>query len=148
MGKDTIVISGFPAVGKSYLFKNKKLDVLDSDSSKFSWIKKGERNPDFPNNYIKHIKENIGKVDVILVSSHKDVRDALVANDIDFILVYPDKSLKEEYLKRYEERGSPKEFIDMIDKNWNGFIDELDEQKGCEKIKLKEGQYLSDVIEL
>ena len=35
-----------------------------------------ERNPNFPNNYIEHIKENIGKVDYIFVSSHLVVRQA------------------------------------------------------------------------
>lgn len=35
--KDTMVISGFPGIGKSYFFrKNKDKIVLDSDSSKFS----------------------------------------------------------------------------------------------------------------
>lgn len=35
--KDTLIISGFPGVGKSY-FKNNnsKLTILDSDSSNFS----------------------------------------------------------------------------------------------------------------
>lgn len=56
---------------------------LDSDSSNFSWVKDEngnntkERNPEFPKNYIEHIKSNIGKVDVIFVSSHKVVREAL-----------------------------------------------------------------------
>lgn len=84
-----IVISGFPGIGKSYMYNNMKdLKILDSDSSKFSWVKDEEgkntkeRNPDFPNNYIKHIKDNMDSSDIILVSSHKVVRDALKDNDI------------------------------------------------------------------
>jgi len=112
--KKTLVISGFPGIGKSHFFrKNKDKVVLDSDSSKFSWIEKGIRHPDFPNNYIKYIKENlayinplgVGKADIILVSSHKNVRDALVENDIPFTLVYPSRDIKEEYLQRYKDRG-------------------------------------------
>ena len=74
------IISGFPAIGKSFLSKQNLIKVLDSDSSTYSWIiENGEkiRNKNFPNNYLEHIKENIGKVDVILVSSHKDVRQIL-----------------------------------------------------------------------
>jgi len=33
--KPTILISAFPGTGKSYFYKNTKLKVLDSDSSKF-----------------------------------------------------------------------------------------------------------------
>lgn len=147
--KDTLVISAFPGTGKSFITKNnnkKDFVVLDSDSSEYSWFKKGERNPDFPNNYIKHIKENLGKADIIMVSSHKDVRDALVKNNIDFTLVYPDKSLKDEYIKRYQERGNDEKFIETLDKNWNNWIEELENQTGCKKIVLKSGQFLSDVI--
>lgn len=64
--KNTIVISAFPACGKSYKVKNyngKPYTMLDSDSSNFSWIKDElgnntkVRNPDFPSNYIQHIKK-------------------------------------------------------------------------------------------
>ncbi|MCH7928756.1 MAG: hypothetical protein IID03_12385, partial [Candidatus Dadabacteria bacterium] len=96
--KNTLVISAFPATGKSY-FKNRVgKNVLDSDSSKFSWLKKGVRHPDFPDNYIQHIKDNLGKVDIILVSSHKIVREALVKNGIQFVLMYPNRKLKYEYV--------------------------------------------------
>jgi hypothetical protein len=142
----TKVISGFPGVGKSHFHKNNPdLIILDSDSSSFSWVEKGVRNPDFPNNYIRHIKENLGKVNVILLSSHKQVRDALRENDIGYTMVYPDKSLKHEYLSRYKGRGSDENFLGMIDKNWDGFIDELETEEYPIKITLKEGQYLQDV---
>ena len=81
-----------------------------------------------------------------MVSSHKEVRDALVENGIEFTLVYPDKSIKDEYIQRYIDRGSPDSFINLLTKNWELWIDELDNQIGCDKIKLKEGEYLSDVL--
>lgn len=150
--KNTKIISAFPGVGKSYIFNNyndKNNVALDSDSTDFSWLddKKTTRNPDFPNNYIQHIKENIGKVDCIMISSHKVVRDTLVENKVHFTLVYPEKELKDEYLKRYKERGNDEKFIEMINKNWDNFINELDNQIGCVKIKLKQGEYLSDVYD-
>jgi len=56
----TRIISAFPGTGKSYYHNKHKETTLDSDSSNFSLVvENGEkkRNPDFPENYIKHIKE-------------------------------------------------------------------------------------------
>ena len=138
------IISAFPGVGKSYFYQNTNMKVLDSDSSKYSW-KNGLRNPDFPNNYMIHIKENLS-VDIILVSSHEVVRNALINEGLEYTLVFPQKELKEEYINRFKKRGSPESFIDLLSKNWNNWISELEEQQGCYKIKLKQGQYLSDIL--
>lgn len=135
----TLIVSAFPGTGKSHLFNNTKLNILDSDSSKFDKSK-------FPENYIAHIKENIGKVDVILVSSHEEVRNALVKNKIKFLLVYPNKSLKSEYVDRYKERGSNEKFIEKISDNWNNWIDELENQTSCEKIVLNSNEFITDVV--
>jgi len=144
-----IIISGFPGIGKSHFFRmmeNSGKKVLDSDSSSFSWIEKGVRNPDFPNNYIKHIKENIGKVDIILVSSHNVVRDALVENNILFFLVYPSRDIKDEYIDRYIQRGSDGAFVKLLNDNWDNFISDCENQKGCKHIIINRGEYLSDKV--
>lgn len=135
-----VLISAFPGTGKSYFYeKNKDKGVLDSDSSKFD-------KSYFPENYIKHIKEKRETAKVILISSHKLVRDALVSEGLTFNLVYPDRSLKEEYIKRYMERGSPQGFIDLVKSNWDSWIDELENQSGCKKFVLQSGQYITDLI--
>jgi hypothetical protein len=139
---DTMLISAFPGCGKSHLFRNnKEIDIIDSDSSTFD-------KSDFPSNYIEHIKENIGKRDVILISSHKEVRDALVEEGLDFLLVYPKSTIKEEYIQRYIERGNDEKFVELLEKNWDMWLDELEDQKMCSKLLLNEGEYLSDVISL
>jgi hypothetical protein len=140
--KATMVISAFPGCGKSHLFRNKgDMKILDSDSSTFD-------KSQFPQNYIEHIKSNIGDADIILVSSHKEVRDALVDKGINFTLVYPNMDIKDEYIQRYIDRGNDGKFVDLLKQNWENWIEELEHQSGCEKIKLDRGQYLSDVIEL
>jgi hypothetical protein len=137
----TKIISAFPGTGKSFYHKKFPNDTLDSDSSNFSWIKDEvgnntkERNPEFPKNYIEHIKSNIGKYKYIFVSSHKEVRDALLESFIFFYIVYPDKGRKEEFIKRYKERGNPEGFIKLVSDNWESWINELSSlDKGCEKI--------------
>lgn len=145
--KKTIVISAFPASGKTYacdLLTKEGYKVLDIDSSKFSWLSSKEsqviaykncdintvkytlRNPEFPQNYINHIKKNIGKVDYIFVSSHKEVRDALIENNIPFSVAYPNKDFKAEWIGRCFLRGSEYAFCNTLAKNWDKLLDEIE----------------------
>lgn len=173
--KKTKIISAFPACGKTYAFEKLNengYEILDSDSSKFSWMdvvdkiyemkNRGKKNykeryikvrsPEFPSNYIKHIKENIGKVDYIFVSSHKEVRDALLENGIYFTLVYPDRSMKAEWVGRCFLRGSGEKFCQIIADNWDKWINEMEEVE-CDKWILGDKEsidryyYLGELVE-
>jgi hypothetical protein len=148
----TTVISGFPGVGKTE-YKNSQFDkgnmVLDSDSSYFSWFEdvdgNKERNPDFPNNYMRYIDHYIGTADVILVSSHQNVRDALVEKGIFFYLVYPEITNKDEYIQRYVDRGSDETFVNMLDQQWETFVNACETQVGCSRHELEPNEFLSDI---
>lgn len=114
----TKIICGFPGVGKTHFYKNyNKLDIKDSDSSKFSHID-GKKNSQFPENYINHIERTKDAHDYILVSTHPEVIQELLDRELDPILVYPKRESKEKYLKLYKERGSSKEFIEKINKEF------------------------------
>jgi hypothetical protein len=139
----TKIISAFPGTGKSYYHNKYKETTLDSDSSNFSWIKDNEgnntnqRNPEFPRNYINHIKENIGKYKYIFVSSHKEVRDALLNECLFFYLVYPDDRRKDEFIQRYKNRGNDENFIKLVSNNWEEWLKELwFLEDGCKKIEM------------
>jgi hypothetical protein len=125
------IISAFPGTGKSYYHNKFPDSTLDSDSSNFSWIKDANgantkvRNPEFPKNYINHIKQNIGKYEFIFVSSHKEVRDALLAECLFFYLVYPSEDRKDEFIKRYKNRGNDESFIQLVSDNWDGWMREI-----------------------
>ncbi|MBI3036666.1 hypothetical protein HYY73_02830 [Candidatus Woesearchaeota archaeon] len=142
----TQVILAFPGTGKTYFQQHTPLRVLDSDSSKFSWSSEGVRNPDFPGNYVAHIRESMGIADIVLVSSHAPVRDALVREGIPYTLVFPYRNLKDEYIERFRQRGSSEAFVDQVAKNWDGWISELEQQVGCTPVRLSAGQYLSDLF--
>lgn len=149
--KNTKIISAFPACGKSYFTKNNnKYTCLDSDSSQFSWkIENGEkvRNPDFPSNYIKHIKENIGKVDFIFVSSHLQVRQALEKANIDYITIYPDTTQKYVWLERMKQRGNDEAFIKFQSKNWDKFTKEIDNEPHGSKIyRINGNEYVENIL--
>lgn len=149
---ETLIISAFPGTGKTALTHYKGLNILDSDSSKFD-------KADFPDNYIKHIKEKADlydsdipvlkpSVDIICVSSHKAVREALEADRIHYTLVYPYLESKEEYLDRYRKRGSSEAFITLLDSNWKPWLSECCSQKKCTHYRLLPGQFLSDTVGL
>lgn len=159
-----LVISAFPAVGKSTIFKEAAerglkpahvlfndfdkeyqiqvpagdgIPVFDSDSSKFD-------KAFFPTNYVQHIKNTLEALDdvIILVSSHEQVREMMRSQGIDYVLAYPQRELKEEYIQRYKDRGNAEGFIGMMENSWNKFIDSCEEDPTETKIVLGEGEFL------
>jgi len=139
----TRIVSAFPGTGKTYYTHGDYVPqgfAADSDSSRFS------RNELFPFNYVDHIKSCIGVNQFVFVSTHKLIREALFREKLPFTLVYPDRSLRHEYIKRYYERGSHYEFIDLLNKNWDTWLDDLQAQRGCDHIVLGSNQFISNVM--
>jgi hypothetical protein len=170
---NTKIFSVFPACGKTWLYdyqENYDLKILDSDSSQFSWMyvvdekhefkNRGKknykeqyikvRNPEFPANYIKHIKENFGKYDYIFVSSHASVREALDKEGIDFTIVYPKSCCKAEWIGRCfirEKNGETGCSAEIMYNNWEQWINECFETGISHKeIVLKSREHLSDYL--
>ena len=148
-----IVICAFPGCGKSVYYslnsiyeghKNGK-KILDSDSSLFSWIydnngnKTSERNPEFPSNYVQHIKNNLNSQDIIFVSSHILVRKALRDAGITYINIYPEDTIAnmKEWRNRFISRGNSQSFIDIVMTNWSNWIQDMDkDESAIRRIKL------------
>ena len=151
---NTKIYSIFPACGKTWLFEHQEdygLKILDSDSSHFSWVYINgvkERNPNFPDNYIEHIKSKIGKYDYIFVSSHASVREALDKEGIDFTIVYPAQSCKAEWIGRCfirEKNGESGCGAEVMYNNWEQWVSECYEAgANHEEITLLSREYLSD----
>lgn len=148
----TRIVSVFPACGKTHMYWNSKdYIVADSDSSKFSWIEveggAKERNPDFPNNYIEHIKSLIGEFDYIFVSSHEEVRKALEKEGLHYSLVLPDISLRNEWIGRCFVRGNDYKFMAVLCAKWDEWLNpvkiaqDFNHDAVC---YLGQGEYLSD----
>lgn len=144
----SIVISAFLGTGKTYFTANapEGVRVADSDSSQFSWAAPKVRHPEWPANYMQHVQGLIDNgVDFILVSSHKEVRDALRAAGIPFVAVFPMSSLKADYLERYRHRGSPEAFVNLLSSKWSEWTCLTD--VGTPRVLLLgKGEHLADVI--
>lgn len=152
-----IIISAFPGCGKTYYYNHRKVykrHCLDSDSSEYSWIisenNEKIRNPEFPNNYIEHIKSCIDMCDVIFVSSHKEVRDALTNAGLKYFIVYPTRSMKHKWLQRLRDRETGlnnASFVNMINEKWDSFINDCaDDKFGINVILTESTPYLSHSV--
>jgi hypothetical protein len=76
------------------------------------------------------------------------VRQALIDAGIPFILVYPLRYLKNDYIARYKARGNDDAFIKMMESKFESFIDECDKTATnplVTAVRLGRGQYLSSI---
>ncbi len=154
----TIIISAFPGMGKSYTANHlSQYKMLDLESSDYSWIKTNQgkiRNPVFPQNYIKTIKNLIFQnlYQIIFISSHKIVRQQLQKNKIQYYFIYPDIFLKDEYIERFKQRGNDQQFIKLLEQNWESWITQIQKEqyiKYCCKIKiLQKNFYLNNFLSI
>ena len=138
----TKIVSGFPAIGKSYIAKRFPTVVRDLESSDYHWLKdpktgdwkldeEGKKipNPEWPNNYIQDIKvlERSGMYRSVMVSSHVLVRTEMAKAGIKYTNLLPENTpvMKNIILERCKFRNSPPEFIENLDKNWDEYINSL-----------------------
>lgn len=76
------------------------------------------------------------------------ILDFLEADHIPYTIVYPEKDLKDEYERRYRDRGNTEGFLDVFIGQWDDWIKSLEKRNTpfVKHIVLQRGQYLSDVV--
>lgn len=125
------VVAGFPGVGKTFYSTRLCPDhsTMDSDSSRFCT----------EDEYLDHIRDAIAyqRTKTLFVSTHPFVLDGLLrfqqAGDLPevaYYLIYPQYCCKREYLERYQQRGSPSNFIQLIDEFWYPWLFGLHQRPG------------------
>jgi hypothetical protein len=147
-----VIISAFIASGKTWLTAHSKslsisgYKVLDLDSTMFPKVD-GQRTSGFKEAYIAKVKQSIAPNTIILLSTHEEIRSALVEEGLNFALVYPPEDLKEEWMGRLHARSSPQSLVDIVHRNWSSMLGECADQGGCTQFVLQRGQYLSDIMD-
>lgn len=148
-----MVISGFPGIGKTFYSKH-NYDQIDLDSTQFSKLRNGERNPNFPDNYIEGLKKILHKYNIIFVSSHKETREQLQKNNISYNIICPDiekEGNKELFMKRYKTRKhhtNREQFVKLMENNFEKFTYDLLSDENADNIitiDLNE-EMLTDII--
>ena len=125
----TTILACFPGVGKTWVAEHAEefgVSILDLDSALFNWESESVRSKDFPQNYINSIKDAIGNVDVLLISTHKTVRDALIKEGIKFTVIIPRIKDKNLYLNRYRGRGNDESYVETLSHNWKAWLKEIE----------------------
>lgn len=139
MGK---IISGFSNIGKSTLKKSKSINCIDLDTCYFKKI------DGWVDIYIECILALQDKYDYVLITTYADVLDKMNKLNIDYILIYPERTLKTEYKNRCIARGTNNDFINDFFSKWDKHISYCENNPNKNKIVLKSNQYLSDAIDL
>ena len=138
MGK---IICGFSCIGKSSIEKfDKKFTYFDLDSTYF------KKNEGWEEVYIECAKALALVYDYVFLTTYYSVMEKLNAKNIEWTLIYPQKTLKEEYRARAIKRLSPQDFVQGFFERWDEHIKDCEKIKNANKIELKAGQYLSNVI--
>ena len=150
------IICAFAGLGKTYL-SQKYSNVIDFDLQKFKYIYnenitnfeeyKGLSNKiinkEWPQNYVKKLKEIMNKDKIILVPADEEVRQLLLLENISFVFVLPSFDSKDNLVERYKKRGNSEKFIQRAIQN---LIDWHHLHYKYETIILKKNEYLEDYL--
>jgi len=141
--REPIIICGFAGIGKSFLSNQTSYKVIDLESTDFN------KNWDI---YIKVARRLVLNGYTVLLSCHKELRQKLLEQSIQFITVMPSATYKFDdtvfdsksvYLKRYKNRGNTQEFIDKMLNNWGEYNTKLENE---EVVELPLNLFLQDIL--
>lgn len=107
-----MIICGYAGTGKSTAARKIK-GVVDLESTPF------QKDWDTYARVAKHMSD---QGYIVLLSCHKELREKLHEIGEKYIVVYPDIDQREEYKKRYIERGNTQEFIDNQMSHWDEWV--------------------------
>lgn len=85
--------------------------------------------------------------EILVIPTDSSILCRLEQDAIPYTVVYPNRSLKEEYRQRYLSRGNTESFLDVFIGGWDMWMDSLRDNNG-NHIELQSGEFLSDVIQL
>ena len=134
-------------------------NVIDLDSAKYVYddsdmlhipfeqrkVLKRKANPDWPNNYIKQIKQCKKDYDIILVWDREDIIKEYLNNNIGFMLCYPSKEDLKYYISRFKNRGNSEEYIEWKINQYGEKIKNF-EELNVEKIVLTDNETLENYL--
>ena len=132
-----LLLLGFYGVGKTYL-KDRKgmIDLTDFGTPSLSTLLTYYNNPDY---------------DIIMADSQWE--KVFVNSRLPFYVVIPTPDRKDEFLINYRERykngtgGGDDRFCNIIDRNWDEWLDYSRTKIPCEEIiQLEKGEWMADAI--
>ena len=158
-----MIIAGFAGIGKTTFCTNNSV-AIDFECMPFKYRfddntpyekESVKANPDLDFNpmwqyeYANKIEELCveNKYKYIAIPTDFLTLYLLTDKGLNYNIVYPKRSLKDEYKKRYIARGNTEHFLDIFVNGWDNFINSLEKFKTGNHIVLNKNEFLSDVID-
>ena len=101
---------------------------------------------EWPDNYVKAVINQYNENRYVIIPPVMSVLSALRDEEIPYILCYPERSAKNEYERRYKERGNSEDFLDIFIGHWDRFLDQMKSDPGKHHIIMKSNEYLTDLL--
>jgi len=156
-----MIIAAFAGTGKTYFCNHVEgandfvcmpykyyLPEIESNNVEHEKVKADlslNMNSEYPENYINAILQNMKKYKYIIIPSDRRVLEGLQSLQIQYVLCFPEGTAKEEYRKRYIQRGNTEEFFHIFIDGWDGFMKSFRDDTYGTKIVLAENEYLLDI---
>lgn len=157
-----MIIAAYVGTGKSTLAKERK-EILDLCSMPYQYFLPRGYNqeneaakaapylvldPFFWKMYDLAILEGIREYKHVLIPPDLFTLFRLLHNyGIKAIVCYPEKTAKKEYKRRYDARGNTEDFKKIFIGQWDDRINSLASGSAWKCCEMKEGEYLSEVLE-
>jgi len=163
-----MIIAAYAGVGKTTFAKLYPDHAIDFTMGKYKYLPNkdycqdenneamkanhfSERNFEYPRNYFNAIMEALEQNPnkYIIIPSDCGTLDYFEDYDIPYTLCYPRREAKEEYRKRYIERGNNERFLEIFIGRWAWYMELLHNEfsfPSAKRIVLEAHQFLSDVI--
>ena len=100
---------------------------------------------EWPDNYIKAVINRYNENRYVIIPPIAPVLEALRNEQIPYIICYPERQAKDEYERRYKERGNTENFLSIFIGYWDYFLDALESDPGKHHIVMKSEEYLTDL---
>ena len=149
-----MVYACFEGMGKRG-FSEENPNSLYIDSDDFKWDGydtvnyEPKVNKDFPKNYLAEIKKFQDEGYTILVDTDKESLQALKDEGLVYTILIPNKQLKEEYLKRYNQSYLAMSYVTNMENQFEILIEDALQDTGAKKIILinEPNMFLKDIFE-
>lgn len=131
-----IIVSSFIGCGREYL-KNAygdKIKVFDASQVDLE-------------NIVDEVMGKVDENDIVFIPFSKKVRELFNERNIDYDVFYPEKERRGEFIENQVRKRSNPKAIQMLDKNFNKWVDEIeeDENENCYKHKLSHfGEFIGN----
>jgi len=101
-------------------------------------------NPRWPENYISAVLTAYHRYQYVLIPTVLPVLRALQRFQTPYILCYPERSARQEYKRRFRERGNTEAFESVFIGHWDDYLDQFEQDDYGKHLVLKEDEYLLD----